>query len=148
MKFTDLDNVYNIREMIGSKEYTKCFNLTKVVLLSNLVYDTVTNLDNKLYKNLMEFGAQVDDNDVVFIPKGTIFALSADNNSLFMHKNNIDIELIEKDTYGDEITLDIELTKVGEYVYKVLSNPEYDIQNDIDAAYNYVELAAKLFYVK
>ena len=148
MKFTDLDNVYNIREMIGSKEYTKCFNLTKVVLLSNLVYDTVTNLDNKFYKDLMEFGAQVDDNDVVFIPKGTIFALSADNNSLFMHKNDIDIELIEKDTYGDEITLDIELTKVGEYVYKVLSNPEYDIQNDIDAAYKYVELAAKLFYVK
>ena len=148
MKFTDLDNVYNIREMIGSKEYTKCFNLTKIVLLSNLVYDTVTNLDNKLYKDLMEFGAQVDDNDVVFIPKGTIFALSADNNALFMHKNDIDIELIEKDTYGDEITLDIELTKIGEYVYKVLSNPEYDIQNDIDAAYNYVELAAKLFYVK
>ena len=148
MKFTDLDNVYNIREMIGSKEYTKCFNLTKVVLLSNLVYDTVINLDNKLYKDLMEFGAQVDDNDVVFIPKGTVFTLSADNNSLFMHKNDIDIELIEKDTYGDEIALDIELTKVGEYVYKVLSNPEYDIQNDIDAAYNYVELAAKLFYVK
>lgn len=148
MKFTDLDNVYNIREMIGSKEYTKCFNLTKVVLLSNLVYDTVTNLDNKFYKDLMEFGAQVDDNDVVFIPKGTIFALSADNNSLFMHKNDIDIELIEKDTYGDEIALDIELTKVGEYVYKVLSNPEYGIQNDIDAAYNYVELAAKLFYIK
>ena len=148
MKFTDLDNVYNIREMIGSKEYTKCFNLTKVVLLSNLVYDTVTNLDNKFYKDLMEFGAQVDDNDVVFIPKGTIFALSADNNSLFMHKNDIDIELIEKDIYGDEIALDIELTKVGEYVYKVLSNPEYGIQNDIDAAYNYVELAAKLFYIK
>ena len=148
MKFTDLDNVYNIREMIGSKEYTKCFNLNKVILLSNLVYDTVINLDNKLYKDLMEFGAQVDDNDVVFIPKGTVFTLSADNNSLFMHKNDIDIELIEKDTYGDEIALDIELTKVGEYVYKVLSNPEYDIQNDIDAAYNYVELAAKLFYVK
>lgn len=147
MLFSDIDDKHNLYDIVNSTRYKECFELDTAILASEIEYENKQFLYPYELKELTDFGAQVDEDGRVFLPIRTRFTLVVLKDELRMKRNDIELHLFYPDEYDeDERMVDLQLTKIGQLVYKVLDESTLDISS-IDEAYDYVMFAAKLFNI-